>query len=61
MIANLMEYRYVGFRFAQITLRVNDEQREVFTRDGDVEFIEDHTQHFQHSDTVEVRYDLEIF
>ena len=51
----------MGFRFAQITLRVNDEQREVFTRDGDVEFIEDHTQHFQHSDTVEVRYDLEIF
>ena len=37
-----------------VTLTVNGEVREVFEKDGATEFIEDHTQHFEHADVIEV-------
>ena len=43
-----------GIDTYKVTLSVNGEVREVFEKDGTTEFMEDHTQHFEHSDFIEV-------
>ena len=43
----------------KVTLVVNGEERETFGRSGDTKHIEDHTQHFQHGDEIEVVVEAE--
>ena len=38
-----------------VTMSVNGEDREEFVMRGDEEYLEDHTQHLQHADFVQVR------
>ena len=44
-----------------VTLSVNGEVREVFEKDGTTEFMEDHTQHFEHNDVVEVGVAVHVY